>query len=327
MASDTPRPPQPLAFTPGDLALFAATVLVWGTTWLALKYQLGVVDPQVSLLWRFLIAAPLMFLIAWALGARLRYPLRTHLSFAAFGLFGCATNFILFYNAGQFVVSGLLSVIFSLAAISNIGMAVLFLGDRLRGRVVGGAILGLAGVALMFSHEIDTSSLGVASLKGLGLGILGCLSFSIANIVSTRMRRDGVPAISINAWGLSYGVAINVAVALAAGSAFIVEPTPRYLLALLWLAIPGTVIAFWMYLSLLGRVGPDRAGYTTVLSPVLALLVSTLVEDYRWSAAAFAGLVFVAAGNVLVLTRRKPVPAPANAAVHQEPSRSSKIEA
>ncbi len=327
MASDTPRPPQPLAFTPGDLALFAATVLVWGTTWLALKYQLGVVDPQVSLLWRFLIAAPLMFLIAWALGARLRYPLRTHLSFAAFGFFGCATNFILFYNAGQFVVSGLLSVIFSLAAISNIGMAVLFLGDRLRGRVVGGAILGLAGVALMFSHEIGTSSIGVASLKGLGLGILGCLSFSLANIVSTRMRRDGVPAISINAWGLSYGVAINVVVALAAGSAFIVEPTPRYLLALLWLAIPGTVVAFWMYLSLLGRVGPDRAGYTTVLSPVLALLVSTMVEDYRWSVAAFAGLAFVAAGNVLVLTRRKPDPAPADAMARQDPSRSAKLEA
>jgi drug/metabolite transporter (DMT)-like permease len=305
MALQTIRAPQ-LAFTPGDLALFAATVLVWGTTWLALKYQLGVVDPQVSLVWRFLIAAPLMFLIAWALGARLRYPLRMHLSFAAFGLFGCATNFILFYNAGQFVVSGLLSVIFSLAAMSNIGMAVVFLGDRMRGRVVAGAFLGLAGVALMFSHEIDTSSLGLASLKGLGLGVLGCLSFSFANIVSTRIRREGVPAITINAWGLTYGIAINVAVALVAGSAFIVEPTARYLLALLWLAVPGTVIAFWMYVALLGRVGPDRAGYTTVLSPVLALLVSTIVEDYRWSAVAVAGLVLVAAGNVLVLGRPKP---------------------
>jgi drug/metabolite transporter (DMT)-like permease len=94
-------------------------------------------------------------------------------------------------------------------------------------------------------------------------------------------------------------------VALVAGSAFIIEPTPRYVLSLLWLAIPGSVVAYWMYLALLGRIGADRAGYTAVMAPVLALLVSTLVEDYRWSVLALAGLVLVAAGNVLVLTRKR----------------------
>jgi drug/metabolite transporter (DMT)-like permease len=111
--------------------------------------------------------------------------------------------------------------------------------------------------------------------------------------------------LSANAWGVTYGVAVNALVALAAGSAFIVETTPRYVLSLLWLAIPGSVLAFWMYLALLGRIGADRAAYTTVLSPVLALLVSTVVEDYRWTPLAFAGLALVAAGNVLVLRRGK----------------------
>jgi drug/metabolite transporter (DMT)-like permease len=111
--------------------------------------------------------------------------------------------------------------------------------------------------------------------------------------------------LSANAWGVTYGVAVNAAVALVAGSAFIIEPTMRYVLSLLWLAIPGSVLGFWMYLELLGRIGPDRAGYTAVLAPVFALLVSTFVEDYRWSAFSIAGLALVAAGNVLVLKRRR----------------------
>jgi drug/metabolite transporter (DMT)-like permease len=111
--------------------------------------------------------------------------------------------------------------------------------------------------------------------------------------------------LSANAWGVTYGVAVNAIVALAAGSAFVIEPTARYVLALLWLAIPGSVLAFWLYVTLLGRIGADRAGYTAVLAPVLALLVSTFVEDYRWSALAIVGLALVAIGNVLVLTRRR----------------------
>ncbi|HEX9904356.1 MAG TPA: DMT family transporter [Propylenella sp.] len=305
MASVASTMPARGAFAAADYGLFGGTVLVWGTTWLALKYQLGTVDPQVSIVWRFLIAAPLMFLVCRLAGQPILFPLRMHLRFAALGLFFYSTNFILFYNAGHYVVSGLLSVIFSMASLTNIALAVLLLGEPLRGRVAFGALLGLGGVALMFWHEVDRTGLGAGPLVGLGLGFLGCLSFSTGNVLAARIQRDGVSVLSANAWGVTYGVAVNAVVALAAGSAFIIEPTPRYVLSLLWLAIPGSVIAFWMYLALLGRIGADRAGYTTVLSPVLALLVSTLVEDYRWSAPAIAGLVLVAMGNVLVLMRRR----------------------
>ncbi len=304
-----PAPPLRAPLAAGDYGLFAGTVFVWGTTWLALKLQLGTVDPQVSLVWRFLIAAPLMFLVCRLAGQPLRFTARMHLRFAALGLFLYSTNFILFYNAGHYVVSGLLSVIFSLASLTNIALAVFFLGEPLRLRVALGALLGLAGIVLMFQHELGGggpgANLGSGPLIGLGLGIFGCLSFSIGSVVAARVQRDGVSVLAANAWGITYGTGFSALFALAVGSAFIVEPTPRYILSLLWLAIPGSVLAFWMYLGLLGRIGADRAGYTTVLSPVLALLVSTVVEDYRWSAAALAGLVLVAAGNVLVLTRRR----------------------
>lgn len=293
-------PAAPLA--PADFGLYAGTVLVWGTTWIALSFQLGTVDPQVSIVWRFLLAAPIMFLICRIVGAPIRFSWRYHLIFAALGLFLYSTNFILFYNAGRFVVSGLLAVIFSLASITNILLATLFLGEPLRLRVWLGALLGLGGVTLMFWPEIG-GELGHGPLIGLALGFLGCLSFSTGNMISARLRRQGIAVLSMNAWGVTYGVAVNAIVAVAAGSAFIVEPTTKYILSLLWLAIPGSVLAFWMYIALLGRIGADRAGYTTVLSPVLALLISTFIEDYHWSALAVAGLLMVAAGNVLVLRR------------------------
>jgi drug/metabolite transporter (DMT)-like permease len=309
MTTSAPSLPQPRSIAATDLGMFAGTVLIWSTTWIALTFQLGTVDPQVSIVWRFLIAAPLMFLVCRLAKAPIRFPLAMHLRFAALGLFLYSTNFILFYNAGAYVVSGLLAVIFSLASLTNIALAALFLGEPLRLRVALGAALGLCGVALLFWHEIDFGDLGAGPLVGLGLGLLGCLSFSAGNVVAVRIRRDEVPVLSANAWGVSYGVMVNAIVALAAGSAFIIEPTPSYFISLLWLAIPGSVLAFWLYIGLLGRIGADRAGYTAVLSPVLALVISTLFEDYRWSGAALAGLALVAAGNVLVLNRGRQSPA------------------
>lgn len=302
MAADAP---QRRAFAAADYGLYGATVLVWGTTWLAVKYQVGPVAPQVSLVWRFLIAAPILLALAAATGTRLAFPARLHLRFAALALLLFSTNFILFYNAAAFLVSGLLAVVFSLAAVINILFAVALLGEPLRPRVALGAALGLAGVGLLFLPEIVGADLGARAAVGLGLGVLGSVSFCLGNIVSLSNRRAGIPMLSSNVWGIVYGVAINAAVAVAAGSPFTIEPTARYVLALLWLAVPGTVAAFWMYLALLDRIGADRAAYTTVLAPVLALLVSTVVEGYEWTAAGGAGLVLVVIGNMLVLSRRR----------------------
>lgn len=297
--------PERPSFAAADYGLYAATVLLWGTTWLAVKYQVGTIDPQVSLAWRFLIAAPVMLAVAAATGTRLAFPARSHLRFAALGLLLFSTNFILFYHAAAFLVSGLLAVLFSLAAPINILFAAVLLGEPLRPRVLLGAALGLAGIGLLFGREIADAELGGGAAAALALGLLGTISFCLGNIVSLGNRRAGIPMLSSNAWGLVYGVAINAGVALLAGSPFAIEPTARYVLALLWLAVPGTVAAFWMYLALLARIGPDRAAYTTVLAPVLALVVSTVAEGYEWTAAGSAGLALVLAGNLLVLTRRR----------------------
>lgn len=286
-----------------DLALYAVTVFVWGTSWIALRMQLGVVAPEVSLVWRFAIAVVIMFAWVGVRNGRLAFPLADHLRFAGLGALIFSTNFVLFYYGGLTVPSGLLAVVFSLASVVNLFLGVVFLGQRLDGRIVLGGVAGALGVGAMFAPQILGTGFDHAGLVGLGLCVLGTLSFCLGNMVAAASQRRGVPVLSANAWGMAYGVLFLALLSLVRGHAFIVEPTVVYLGSLVWLAVTASVIAFACYLTLLSRIGAARAGYTTVLFPVVALALSTVFEGYRWTPLAVAGLVLVLAGNVLVLRR------------------------
>ena len=292
-------------FSSGDYGLYALTVFVWSTSWLALKFQVGVVDPQVSLVWRFTPAALIMLALCWASGRRLAYPWQMHWRFAGLGLFLFSANFLMFYYAANWLVSGLLSVIFSLASVINIALAVTVLGEPLRPRVVVGALIGLAGIACLFGPEIADQDFGGGALIGLALGLCGTTFFCIGNMISAANQRAGIPVISASAIGMVYGAGFSTLIALIAGSAFIIEPTARYLGGLAWLIVFSTVIAFWAYLTLLGRIGADRAGYATVVFPVVALIISTFAEGYQWSFIGLAGVALVAVGNTIILMRRR----------------------
>jgi len=289
-----------------DLGLYAATIFAWSTSWLALKWQVGVVDPQVSLVWRFSLAAALMLALCALTGRRLVFPWRFHLRFAGMGILLFSTNFLLFYYAAYGLVSGLLSVIFSTASVTNILMNTLVLRRPLRPRVAFGAALGVTGIACLFWPEISAQSLGGPALAGLGLGIAGTLCFSAGNMISASNQKLGIPVFSANAIGMVYGALNCLVISLVAGSEFIVEPTWRYAGSLIWLVCFSTVLAFYVYLTLLGRIGADRAGYATVIFPVFALIISTFVEGYQWTALSFIGLTLVAVGNIVILSRPKP---------------------
>ncbi len=297
----------PRAFAAGDYGLYALTVFVWSTSWLALKFQVGLVDPQVSLVWRFAPAALIMLVACMATGRRLAFPLRTHWRFAGLGLFLFSANFLMFYYAANWLVSGLLSVIFSLASVINIVLAITVLGEPLRPRVVVGALFGLAGIACLFGPEVADQEFGGGALIGLALGICGATFFCVGNMISAANQRAGIPVVSASAIGMVYGTGFSTLFALAAGSAFVIEPTARYLGGLAWLIVFSTVIAFWAYLTLLGRIGADRAGYATVVFPVVALIISTVVEGYQWSLIGVVGVALVATGNTIILMRRRRV--------------------
>ena len=284
-----------------DYLLYASIIFVWSTSWLPLKWQLGVVDPEVSILWRFMIAASICMAIAIFRRTRLRFDLKTHGYFLALGLFIFSTNFTLFYYAGQYVTSALLAVVFSTASMVNILLISVIYRTRPQfGQLIASAT-GLCGIALIFWPELEISKY---ALTALALCIVGTLSFCSGNLVSAHIQKQGISVLSANSWGMIYGCCILAVVALVRGHPFIIEPSALYLGSLLWLSILGSVVAFFSYLSLVGSIGAGRAGYATVVFPVFALLISTFFEAYQWSLPAAVGITLVIAGNVLMIRAR-----------------------
>jgi len=303
MSTAALAPTTPARLDRSTLGLYAAVVFLWSTSWITLRAQLGVVAPEVSALWRFAIAAVIMW--GWVAVARVRigFGLADHLRFLATGLCLFSLNFTLFYYGGLTIPSGLLAVVFSLASIINMVLSALLLRQPIEPRVAAGGVLGAAGIGLLFWPQIAGAGFDPGALAGLGLCVAGTFLFCLGNMASTVIQRRGVPLLAAIAWAMTYGVGALLAVSLLRGQPFIIEPTPVYVGSILYLAIGASVMAFAAYLALLRRIGAARAGYSTVLFPVFALALSTLLEGYVWTALAAAGVVLALAGNVLVLRR------------------------
>lgn len=292
-------------FNAADLGLYGAIVFFWGASWYPLKLQVGIVAPHVSLTWRFVIAAIIMMVFVAVTKRKLRFSLTEHGRFLALGVFLFSTNFACFYYGALTIPSGLLSVVFSLASIINIALALIIYRQVPPLRVVSGAILGVIGIAALFWPEIATADAGRDTMIGLALCIAGTLCFCIGNLFSASIQRRGISVMSGNAWGMVYGASFSAFIAFVSGAEFIIEPTASYIISLLWLAVTATVFAFWCYLTLLGRIGSARAGYATVMFPIVALLVSTIFEDYQWSLPALIGVALALVGNAMVLSAKK----------------------
>lgn len=285
------------------LGLYAATVFFWGVSWIGMKAQLGVVAPEMSVLWRFVLAA----LVTWgwvlASGRPVRFSLADHGRFLVVGCCLFSFNFLSFYYGAIPIPSGLLSVVFSVASIFNLVLGFAIFRQKVEPRVALGGLIGFTGIGLLFWPQITGAGFNAAALWGLGLCVIGTLFFCSGNMMSTVVQRRGVPLLSANAWAMTYGCGVLLALNLARGNAFIIEPTLKYIGSLLYLSIGASVLAFASYLTLLRRLGAARAGYATVLFPIVALAVSTLIEGYQWTPLAVAGVVFALCGNVLVLRR------------------------
>lgn len=291
------------ALTGFDLLLYAGVLWGWSTSWYAIKLQLGDVAPEVSVFWRFLVTAPLMALLARARCESLQFTLSQHAGLAAMGMLMFSTNFILFYRSGLYLPSGLLAVVFSLASLLNLVFGVALGVERLRWHLALGALMGVAGVMLMMGPQLDTIDAGSASLWGAGFAVAGTLCFTSGNQVSAAFQRRGIKVLPASAWAMVYGALWAGLLSLVSGHGFAVPMTPTYLGSFVFLVLSATILAFYSYLTLLGRIGAARASYATVIFPVIALLISAVLEDYRFTPAAIAGLVLALAGNVLVLRR------------------------
>jgi len=285
--------------------LYLVTVLIWGSTWLAIEFQLGVVAPEVSIVYRYALAAAMLFGWCRFRGLRLAFGRRAHGHFALLGLLLFCLNYILTYQAQVHITSALSAIAFSTMLWMNIANARLFFGTRADGRVLVGSVLGIAGVLVLFLPEVRAFSFTDATLLGAALCVAGAFVASLGNMVSQSAQAAGLPIVQSNAWGMLYGAVFTGLIALVQGKPFNFDPSPGYVVSLGYLAVFGSIVAFGSYLTLLGRIGAHRAGYAVVMFPVVALVLSFLFEGLALSGNVLAGIALVMAGNVLVLSRAR----------------------
>ncbi|EMN3917576.1 DMT family transporter [Citrobacter farmeri] len=283
--------------------LYCLVVVIWGTTWIAIYLQQGPVAAPVSIFWRFAVATALMMVIMLLRGKLRTLSLRDHLFCLLQGSCVFCFNFWCFYTAAAWINTGLESVIFSMAVLFNAVNSFFFFGQKPPLRFYCAAALGLTGIVTLFWHDLMSSGFSGSLLLGIGLSALGTFGFSLGNMISLRHQKKGLEVMTTNSWAMLYGTLLIATIALVRGDNFTPQWTFSYLGALLYLAVFGSVIAFAAYFTLVGRIGPSNAAYSTLLFPLVALSFSTVYEGYSWQVNAVAGLVLILVGNLVMFAR------------------------
>ncbi|MTH45984.1 DMT family transporter [Intestinirhabdus alba] len=283
--------------------LYGLVTIIWGTTWIAIGLQQGPVSAPVSIFWRFAVASALMIPILLARGKLRGLSGRDHLFCLLQG--GCVFcfNFWCFYSATAWINTGLESVIFSMAILFNAVNGFLFFGQRPPARFYLATASGLTGIVLLFWQDLFTGGFSYSLLPGIGLSVLGTFGFSLGSTIGLRHQRKGLAVLTTNGWAMFYGTLLLAGIALARGDSFMPQLTVRYLGALFYLAIFGSIVAFAAWFTLVGRIGAGNAAWCTLLFPLVALTLSTFWEGYVWRANAVAGLTLILLGNLVMFAR------------------------
>ncbi|SFR98437.1 DMT family transporter [Sphingomonas jatrophae] len=286
-------------------APFTIVTLIWSSTWLVIRHQLGDVPAEWSVAWRFVVGAVAMAAIVAATRAPFQLPAAGHAVALGVGLFHFAANFQFVYRAEGLIASGLVAVLFALLLVPNALLGRLVLGQRLSRPFLIGSGVAMAGIALLFAHEAarDPSGTGT-TLAGVGLTLIAVLCASVANILQATERARRVAGASLLFWAMTYGAVADAAFAWMVAGPPRIDWSAGYIGGVLYLGVIGSAVTFPLYLHVIRTIGPARAAYSSVLIPVLAMALSTLFEGYRWSVEAAAGGLLTLAGLALALRAR-----------------------
>jgi drug/metabolite transporter (DMT)-like permease len=276
-------------------------VAIWSTTWFAITFQVAGAAPEVGVAWRFGLAALLLAAFCRLTGRSLRFPARVHRDLALLGLFMFCLSYLGVYRAETFLVSGLVAVGYSASPLLNMAIARVALGTPGSRTVALGGVLGMAGIALVFWPEIARAQASAGVLAGALFTVGAVLASSVGNVFASRLTARGLDVWQKMAWGMAYGAAGSALAALAVGGGLAIPLTLPYLASLVYLAVLGSVAAFAAYLTVLEQVGAARAGYVGVVTPVVALAISGLLEGFAWGPLTVAGVAVVVAGNLVML--------------------------
>jgi drug/metabolite transporter (DMT)-like permease len=282
---------------PRVLIPFLIVTLIWSSTWLVIRGQLGLVPVAWSVAYRFIIAATALFAYGLVTRQKLGIDKQGHIFAIAFGLMQFMFNLNFVYHAEGLITSGLVAVVFALLIVPNAVMGSLFLGQPITRRFLGGSVVAMAGVALLFVKELRVDgNAQTATLHGIAFTCLGVLSASVANVMQGTKQARAMAMTSLLGWGMVWGSLGNAVFAWMRVGPPVFDLHPTYLFGLAYLSVFASAIAFTLYFSVIRAVGPGKAAYSSVLTPIIAMLLSTVFEGYRWTLLAAGGGVLALIG-------------------------------
>lgn len=286
--------------------LFIICSLIWGTTWLVIKFQIDSTSAVVGVFYRFLLAAILMFLFNHLITKKpLAYPLKNHVFFLLQGIFNFSLNYILTYMAEEKLSSGLVALTFtSLVYFNMIGMRIWF-NKPISKNVFWGGLMGAFGITLLFWKEFTSLQVGSGAIAGVLTGIVATFFASTGNMFAYKNHTFKIPVVIFNSYSMLYGAIFSLMIGLIRQENFALPTTLSFLTSLLYLSIFGTVIAFWAYQTLVGTIGADRAAYSSIIAPMIAVLVSSVFENIAFTPYIFGGIIFCLLGNLISLKKDK----------------------
>jgi len=285
--------------------LFIVPALIWGSTWYVIKYQLGLVDPLVSVSYRFALAGGVLLGYAKVRQLNLSFERKQHLFIALQGVLLFGANYWMAYLSELYLSSGLVAVAFSTLIFMNIFFSAIFLGDPIKKPIILGAVFGLIGTILIYQSEFRRIDFTSDQVKGLILCIVSVILASLGNIMSSyNQRKFELPVVQTNGYGMLYGSIAMMCIALISGKSIQFDFSFSYMISLSYLSVFGSIIAFTAYLTLIGRVGAGKAAYAIIAIPVIALTISTIFEGYQPDIYAFLGMGLIIFGNILALKNK-----------------------
>ncbi len=287
---------------------FAVFTLIWGSTWIVIRDQLGTVPPQWSVAYRFVIAAATMALLAGIKGERMRLDGRAALTVTFLGFTQFCVNFNVVYLAERHITSGVVATVFALLVIPSTLLGWALLGHRPTGRFIGSSAVAITGIGLLFWNELRENPAASGQIAaGIGLTLIGMVAAALANVFQARPEVRRYPLFAMLAWSMVAGAVLNILFALAMSGPPVFDSRAGYWLGLLYLALPASVLTFSLYYPVVRKIGPAKAAYSSVLVPIIAMGFSTWIEGYRWTGLTIAGALLALGGMVAALSRPRSV--------------------
>lgn len=281
--------------------LFSLVVLIWGSTWLAITFQFGEVDPLLSVAYRFFAASVILFGYCKIKKLSLKLPVHIHVKMTVVGLCLYTMDYSLLYHSQQYIISAIVALMSSGMVYINVLLRRVLLKKPIRSEVMIGATLGMVGIGLIFLPEFSKVSVNDYLMLGISLALGSFFFASLGNVISERILDHGTPVIQMNFWAMSYGVIFLFIAVLFNGVEFVIPSNPTYYYSLSYLTIFGSVIAFGAFMQLVKQMGSDKAAYVVLVYPIIALILSTIFEGYTWHTEAFIGVVIVLIGNGIAM--------------------------